>query len=124
MSRRTRDALATVGFAAPDHRSHQLTEADIATADLILAMAGEHVSYIRRRHPEAAGKTATIKRLVRDLPPGPDPLTERITRLGLADAPVEAWEDVEDPAGGEDDDYVSCAQELAGLCLEFRALVG
>jgi hypothetical protein len=43
--------------------------------------------------------------------------------MGLADTPVEAWEDVEDPAGGEDDTYAACAQELAGLCLEFRALI-
>jgi protein-tyrosine-phosphatase len=123
MGRRTRDALASVGFAAPDHRSHQLTDADVAAADLIVAMAGEHVSYIRRRHPEAASRTATIKRLVQDLPPGPDPLVDRIARMGLADTPVEAWEDVEDPAGGEDDTYAACAQELAGLCLEFRALI-
>ena len=124
MSRRTRDALAAVGFAAPDHRSRQLTEGDIEAADLILAMAGEHVSYIRRRHPQAAARTATIKRLVRDLPAGPDPLSARIARLGLADVLVEPWEDVEDPAGGEDDVYASCAHELAGLCTELHTLIG
>ncbi len=118
MSRRTRDALAAVGFAADGHRSHQLTDQDVADADLILAMAGEHVAFIRRRYPEASAKTVSIKRLVRDLPPGPAPLAERLAGLGAAVVPVEPWEDVEDPAGGEDETYVSCAKELADLCAE------
>lgn len=118
MSRRTRDALASVGHRSDGHRSHQLTERDIEDADLILAMAGEHVAYIRRLHPEAASKTVSIKRLCRDLPDGPGPLGERIGALGLGDLPVEAWEDVEDPAGGEDEVYVNCAKELVDLCTD------
>ena len=118
MSRRTRDALASVGLRADGHRSHQVTDRDIEDADLILAMAGEHLSYIRRRHPSAASKTASIKRLCRDLPPAPPALAERIASLGLAELPVEPWEDVEDPAGGEDEVYRSCAEELAALCAD------
>jgi protein-tyrosine-phosphatase len=119
MSWRTRDALASVGVEAlPAHRSHQLTEADVAEADLIIAMAGEHVAYVRRRHPEAAGRTATIKRLVRDLTDGPESLGERVVALGLGAIEPEPWEDVEDPAGGEVEVYVSCAKELAQLCAE------
>jgi protein-tyrosine-phosphatase len=121
MSRRTRDALGAVGFAADGHRSHQLTDQDVAGADLILAMAGEHVAFIRRRYPQAAAKTASIKRLVRDLPPGPSPLADRVSALGLAEQPVEPWEDVEDPAGGEDEAYVACAKELAALCGDLLA---
>ncbi len=124
MSRRTRDALASVGFAAHGHRSHQLTDDDVARADLIVAMAGEHVAFIRRRYAGAAAKTASIKRLVRDLPPGPSPLTDRVSALGLADLPVEPWEDVEDPAGGEDEAYISCAKELADLCSELLPRLG
>ncbi len=116
MSRRTRSALASVGFDADGHRSHQLTDADVASADLILAMAGEHVDYVRRKHPEAASRTASIKRLVRDLPPGPPRLPTRIADLGLAELPVEPWEDVEDPAGGDDDVYEACARDLLALC--------
>jgi protein-tyrosine phosphatase len=115
MSRRTRDALASVGLRADQHRSHQLTDRDVEEAELILAMAGEHVAFIRRRYPEAASKTVTIKRLCRDLPAGPDPLAGRLRALGLAELPLEDWEDVEDPAGGEDDVYVSCARELVVL---------
>jgi len=119
MSWRTRDALASVGVdTLPAHRSHQLTDADATGADLIIAMAGEHVAYVRRRHPEAAGRTATIKRLVRDLSDGPESLVDRVAALGLASAEIEPWEDVEDPAGGEADVYVSCAKELAQLCAE------
>lgn len=118
MSRRTRDALAAVGVGADGHRSHQLTEADVADADLVLAMAGEHVAYIRRRHPEAAARTATIRRLVRDLDDGPGPLPGRLARLGLDSVELEPWEDVDDPAGGEDDVYVACARDLAALTAE------
>jgi len=115
MSRRTRDALASVGLRADGHRSHQLSDRDVESADLILAMSGDHVAYVRRRYPDAAGKTASIKRLCRDLPAGPRPLGERIQSLGLADLPIEDWEDVHDPAGGEDEDYGSCARQLAAL---------
>jgi hypothetical protein len=82
------------------------------------------VAFIRRRYPEAAAKTASIKRLVRDLPPGPASLTERVAALGLAALPVQPWEDVEDPAGGEDEAYVSCAKELAELCAELLPRLG
>lgn len=118
MSRRTRDALASVGWAADGHRSNQLTVRDAAWADLIIAMAGEHVAFVRRQHPEAAGRTATLRRLCRDLPDGPEPLAERVARLQLADVVVEPWEDVDDPAGGEDEVYVACAKELADLTAE------
>ena len=72
------------------------------------------------QYPSAATKTASIKRLCRDLPPGPPSLGERIASLGLAGLPVETWEDVEDPAGGEDEIYRACAKELAGLCADLR----
>ena len=118
MGRRTKEALASVGFAAEGHRSHQLADGDLERADLIVAMAGEHVSYIRRIHPEAAGRTATIKRLCRDLPADGGPLSERVRSLGLAQLALEPWEDVEDPAGGEDEGYLACAKELADLCAD------
>ena len=92
-------------------------------AVLILAMAAEHVAYIRRKHPEVAHRTASIKRLVRDLPAGPSPLADRLATLGLADVEVEPWEDVEDPAGGDDAVYVSCAEELADLCARLLPLL-
>ena len=123
MSRRTRAALEGVGASADGHRSHQITDHDVDGSVLILAMAAEHVSYIRRKHPDAAHRTASIKRLVRDLPPGPEPLADRLAALRLSEVEVEAWEDVEDPAGGEDPVYVSCATELADLCARLLPLL-
>jgi len=123
MSRRTRAALDAVGYSADGHRSHQITEADIDGSVLILAMAAEHVSYIRRKHPGAAHRTASIKRLVRDLGPGPAPLAERLAALRLDEVEIGAWEDVEDPAGGDDPVYLSCAAELADLCARLRPLL-
>ncbi len=124
MSRRTRDALASLGIGEDLHRSRQITGAMVAEADLVLAMAGEHLAFMRREFPEAAHKTASIKRLCRDLPAGPGTLPERLEALGLADVPVEAWEDVDDPAGGEADVYRACARELSYLCADLAPRLG
>src|SRR5262245_52346822 len=74
MSVRTRTALSALGIDNHVHRSRQLTDEDADTADLVLAMAREHVEYVRRHHPQAAARTATLKRLARDLQPGREPL--------------------------------------------------
>ncbi len=124
MSRRTRDALVAVGVRADGHRSHQVTDADVAAADLVVAMAGEHVAFVRRRHPVASARTATIRRLCRDLAVGPGPLADRLAALRLGEVELESWEDVPDPAGGEDEDYVACAVELARLTAELAPRLG
>jgi protein-tyrosine phosphatase len=118
MSRRTREALASSGLASDHHRSQQITGELVRSAGLVLAMAGEHVAYVRREFPDAAARTASIKRLCRDLPPGPAPFGERLAALEPADLPIEPWEDVEDPAGGEDEVYRACVRELVDLCAE------
>src|SRR5579875_65784 len=115
MSIRTRAALAAVGVSAPDHRSHQLAEADVRAAVLVVAMAGEHVRYVRRRHPAAAARTATIRWLVDHLPAGTAPLAERVAALGLEAVDPDRQGDVEAPAGRDDEAYVACAKELAVL---------
>ncbi len=124
MSRRTRDALAAVDIRADGHRSHQVTPDDLERADLVLAMATEHVAFVRRRHPEAADRTATIRRLVRDLPPGPGELPDRVAALGLSGVELGEWEDVADPAGGEDELYVACATTLVELTGALVPLLG
>jgi len=115
MSRRTRQALVDVGLDASGHRSHQLTDADLEAADIVIAMAAEHVSYVRRRHPAAAGRTATLRFLVDHLPPGPEPLPARLAALDLAAVDPAAQGDVDDPAGGEQDVYTACAAQLTDL---------
>jgi len=121
MSWRTRDALGALDVEAPGHRSYQLRDGDAAMADLVIAMAGEHVGYVRRVHPQAAARTVTLKRLARDLAPstgdalGPDDLATRVGALGLSDVEIEAWEDVEDPAGGDLPEFEACAREIRDL---------
>lgn len=103
------------------HRSHQLTDLDIEKTDLVLAMAGEHVAFVRRRYPDAAARTATLKRLCRDLPEGSASLGERLAGLDLANVAIEPWEDVDDPAGKDDDEYLASAKELRVLSAELLA---
>jgi len=115
MSHRTRDALSSLGLSDGSHRSHQLLEADVSQATLVVAFAPEHVEYVRRNHPAGAARTATIKRLVRDLPDGSAGLTERVSALGLADLELEDWEEVVDPAGHDLPEFERCAAEIEGL---------
>ena len=115
MSRRTRAALDSLGLAADDHRSRQVTQGDLDEADLVVALERDHVRWIRRKHPDAAAKTATLRRLVRDLPAGGGPVEARLAGLALADVELEDWEDVDDPAGGEVDVFLACAADLRDL---------
>ena len=116
MSRRTRAALDELGLAAERHRSRQVRESDLADADIVVGLERAHIAWIRRLHPEAAAKTATLRRLCRDLPDAPGAtLAERISALGLADVELEDWEDVDDPAGGEVDVFLVCARDLRDL---------
>ena len=115
MSWRTRDALAGLDVTAPGHRSLQLRDNHVDEADLVVGLAREHVEYVRRTHPDAADKTATLRRLARDLAPGAEPLAARVAALGLATTELEEWEDVVDPAGGDLPEFEACAQEIADL---------
>jgi protein-tyrosine-phosphatase len=115
MSHRTRDALAALNLSDGSHRSHQLLERDVADADLVVAFAPEHVEYVRRNHPEGAGRTATLKRLDQDLAPGPAPLGARLEALKLATVELDPWEEVIDPAGRELPAFKSCAVEINAL---------
>ena len=124
ISRRTRDALTGIGMEAPDHRSRQLTEADIASADLVIALAAEHVQFVRRRHPAAAARTATLCFLADRLPAGPEALRDRVAELDLAAVDPNDQGDVADPAGGDDAEYSRCAAELAVLTSALAVKLG
>jgi protein-tyrosine-phosphatase len=115
MSWRTKAALDGVGLAAPHHRSRQAEAADLAHAALVIALAPEHVHWVRRTHPEAARRTATLRRLVRDLPDDDTPLDERIARLELAHVELGGWEEVDDPGGGDAEIFAACAVEVVDL---------
>jgi protein-tyrosine-phosphatase len=120
MGQRTRAALLAIpelgAIEFRRHRSRQVYGADFVRADLVVVMEADHVRFVRRQHPEAADRTATIRRLCEDLPPAPPALEERVSALKLADAPLSDLDDVLDPAGGDDAVYVACAAELWVLC--------
>ncbi len=115
MSWRTKEAMSRLGFAADGHRSHQVSDADLAAADLVVAFEIWHVDHLRRTHPASAGRTATLRRWVRDLPSDPSPLADRIQGLDLGTCELEAWEDVDDPAGGDVEVAAACAKEVLEL---------
>jgi protein-tyrosine-phosphatase len=115
MSWRTKAALEGVGLEAPAHRSRQATALDLDHAALVIALAPEHVHWVRRTHPRAAPRTATLKRLVRDLAPPPPALAERVAALDLAAVELGDWEEVVDPGGGDAEVFAACAVEVADL---------
>jgi protein-tyrosine-phosphatase len=115
MSRRTRDALTAIGVQVPEHRSRQIAESDVESADLVIAMASDHVHYVRRRHPSAAPRTATLCWLAAHLRAGDQSLPQRVAELDLAKVEPDVQGDVPDPAGGDDAEYVDCARTIKDL---------
>jgi protein-tyrosine phosphatase len=124
MSPRTREALRRFGLSDPHHRSHQLEAADASWADLVVGFEPQHVEYVRRHHPTAAARTATITRLVRDLGAADQPWSARVGALGLSGVELGGWEEVVDPAGGDQAVFDACADEVAMLVRELLARLG
>jgi protein-tyrosine-phosphatase len=119
---RTLGALRTIlpSYGTPagasSHRSTQLGSAELGSADLVVAMEAAHVRFVRRHHPQAAARTGMLRTLVRDLPPGPAPLPERVATLQLDRAVLDDADDAVDPAGLDDAVYASCAADLWATC--------
>ena len=101
-SRRTLAALESVGVSAPGHRSTTLTPDHLAAADLVVGFEAEHVRHVRRMSPEGAERVATLPRLLVPDWPG----------VSLAAEDPRAWAEVDDPAGGDVDDFVRCARDI------------
>jgi protein-tyrosine-phosphatase len=118
MSWRTKAALESVGLPIPSHSSRQATDAELGHAALVIALAPEHVEWVRRTHPQHAPRTATLRRLARDLPDHDAPLAERVAALHLDDVELEAWEEVVDPGGGDAEVFAACAAEVVELVAE------
>ncbi len=117
MSIRTRAAIEGVGHPLPRHASRQAHPADLDHAQLVVALAPEHVAWVRRTHPAAAPHTATLIRLVHDLPPadGFTTIRDQVDSLGAADVELGDWEEVVDPGGGEAETFAACAREIDAL---------
>ncbi len=119
ISWRTREALRRIELNAPNHRSKQMQQHHGDEAQLIIALAPEHVEWVRRNHPHVAHKTVTLKRLVRHLSHDRHtPLSERVAALRAHEVELEPWEEVVDPGGGEVDVFIDCAIEVVALCDE------
>lgn len=115
ISWRTRAALDDVGLPWPKHASRQAGHAQLEAADLVVALAPEHVAWVRREHPQMSSRTATLIRLTKELEPQSGSLRNRIDALGLESVELETWEEVVDPGGGEVDTFISCAREVVAL---------
>lgn len=133
MGMRTRAAMSAIPELADApfmrHRSRQVHEPDLVRAELVIAMEADHVRFVRKQFPEAADRTATIRRLCADLPPvspappAPPALSERVAALRLAEAQLRDEDDVIDPAGGEEAAYAACVSELWLLCQQLIELL-
>ena len=123
MSWRTRTALESVGLKPPAHRSRQASHNDLDRATLVVALAPEHVLWVRRNHVRVAGRTATLKRLVRVLRRDHRPLRERVAELRFDQVELEDWEEVLDPGGGDVDVFVACAHEVDDLIERLAAVL-
>lgn len=115
MSWRTRRAIEALGLAVPPHRSRQLIAGELDAADLVIAMARDHVTWMRRTHPSAAPRTATLRRLARELADDGRSLGARLADLELEQVELEPWEDIFDPAGGDEEVFAATAREIAVL---------
>jgi protein-tyrosine phosphatase len=118
------DAAAERGVDISGHVARRLTRGDVYDADVVVAMAAEHRDAVGRAIPEAAGRTFTLKELVRlleALPPPPRPLApedlpERVAeadalrRRGFPGNPHD--EDIVDPLGLPLESFRAIAWEL------------
>ena len=80
-------------------------------------MEPSHIEWIRKNFPEVAQRAATLPRLVRDLTEEGS-FTERIKKLDLAEVDIEGWEEVVDPASGDQEEFDKCANEIDRLINE------
>ena len=124
MSARTRDALLGIpeltGHHFNAHRSHQLSAADVAWADVVLASEADHVNFVRAQFPDGAAKAVSLHQFVREAPLGA-PFAAQVAVVAAL-APSAAF-DVTDPAGGDQAVYEACARMLWELAEAFVTLM-
>jgi protein-tyrosine-phosphatase len=124
MSARTRDALINIpelrAHHFNEHRSHRLDDDDIEWCHVVVAMEASHVLLVRHRFPDAADKTVLFGQFLRDAPLDL-PLFEQVSIVASLDP--DPTFDVLDPAGGDQDVYDACAQQLWEMAQIFSTLV-
>jgi protein-tyrosine-phosphatase len=124
MSARTRDALLSIDELGLHHygahRSHQLTDDDVAWADVILASEANHVYFVRLNFPEGAAKTVMLHQFLREAPL--DVSFSQQLRY-VASLQPSMFFDVDDPAGGDQTIYNACAANLWDMAQAFATVV-
>ncbi|MDQ3946456.1 MAG: hypothetical protein M3357_15155 [Actinomycetota bacterium] len=125
--------MATRGFDSSSHRSRRLSAELVEPADLIVAMAREHVQEIVATHPGAWGRTFTLKELVRrgeNLGPRrPDQaLADYLAQLHAGRRPADLMgssgdDDVADPIGAPLRVYQRTADEIDDLTARLARLL-
>jgi protein-tyrosine phosphatase len=125
-------ATAGHGLDVTGHRSHLVTAADLARADLILAMAREHLRHAVVVAPDTWPRAFTIRELVRrgdlagrrapgeTLPGWLDRVHDGRSRLALLGDSVQ--DDVADPMGSPLASYEQAAAELRQLACRLADL--
>jgi protein-tyrosine phosphatase len=117
--------MATYGLDVAAHRSRQVTTGDLERADLILAMAREHLRHAVVAVPSAWPSAFTLKELVRrgeaiGRRPAAESLADWLARAHegrqraalLGDSPDD---DIADPIGGPPHGYTETAALLSQL---------
>jgi protein-tyrosine-phosphatase len=124
MSARTRTALAGFDVVDKQHLSAQLEQTMVDQASVIAIFEPMHLSYMRKKHPDASSKVASLPRLARDLAAGAaDTLDHRLAALALEGHVFEGWEEVIDPAGGDLPVFENSAAEIHALIATFSAKI-
>ena len=119
------DILRQRGIDMTTHRSRAMSRDSLSSADLVIAMAREHLREAVVMDPSLWPRTFTLKELVRrgesagPRRPG-EPLSDWLTRVGqgrrISDLTGSSPDDdVADPIGGPREAYYRMATELDGL---------
>jgi protein-tyrosine-phosphatase len=125
MSWRTRAALAELGYADGAHRSRQAGGDHLEAADVIAVFEPFQLAWVRRQHPAAAARTASLHRLATGLPlPAGRSLAARVGAMHLEEVSFEPHEEVTDPGGGELDAYRAAAADVLALVTALAARLG
>lgn len=101
------------------HRTHQLTEDDLAWCDAVLAVEADHVAYCRARYPAWRDRVVHLGTFCRYAPI--DVAFAEQVRLVAPMDPDDTL-DVADPAGKDQEDYDRCAESLWELAEVFATV--
>lgn len=121
---RTRRAFESIGVPVPEHRSTQAGSEHLEAADLVVGLAPEHVAWVRREHPVHASRTMSLVRLARfDVLHAGTGVAAWLRTGDAGVVPLEDWEEVVDPGGGDVEDFERCAREIADLIGRIPAVI-